>query len=134
MYEQIRTDLIGHGVPAEKIAFIQAAVEAADQLVIVSTVREDTAQSAAWVADALNTTGYATKVSNAVTVLAAPSPRPDQALAQRLHTHFTGLTRAVVDVPFDPSLVAGGPINIDALTPASRQAWLKVAALIADGL
>ena len=112
----------------------QAAVETADQLVIVSTIREDTAQSAAWVADALNAAGQGAKVRNAVTVLAAPSPRPDQALAQRLRTHFTGLTRAVVQVPFDPSLVAGGPINIEALTPASRAAWLQVTALVADGL
>lgn len=112
----------------------QAAVEAADQLVIVSTVREDTGQSAAWVADALNAAGQGAKVRNAVTVLAAPSARSDQALARRLHAHFTGLTRAVVDVPFDPSLVAGGPINVDALTRASRQAWLRVTALVADGL
>ena len=112
----------------------QAAVETADQLVIVSTIREDTAQSAAWVADALNAAGQGAQVRNAVTVLAAPSPRPDQALAQRLRTHFTGLTRAVVQVPFDPSLVAGGPINIEALTPASRAAWLQVTALVADGL
>lgn len=112
----------------------QAAVEAADQLVIVSTVREDTAQSAAWVADALNAAGQGAKVRNAVTVLAAPSPKPDQLLAKRLRDHFTGLTRAVADVPFDPSLVAGGPINVDALTPGSRQAWLRVTALVADGL
>ena len=112
----------------------QAAVDAADQLVIVSTIREDTGQSAAWVADALNATEHRAKVRNAVTVLAAPSARPDQALAQRLRAHFSGLTRAVVDVPFDPSLVAGGPINIDALSAASREAWLHVTALVADGL
>lgn len=35
----------------------QAAVAAADQLVIVSTIREDTAQSAAWLIDALHATG-----------------------------------------------------------------------------
>ena len=112
----------------------QAAVDAADQLVIISTVREDTAQSAAWVADALDAAGMGAKVRNAVTVLAAPGPQADRALAQRLRKHFGELTRAVVNVPFDPSLVAGGPINVEALTPASRAAWLKVTALVANGL
>ena len=116
-----------------------AAVAAADQIVIVSTIREDTAQSAAWVADALNEKGshekgYAEKVSSAVTILAAPSVRPDPALTGRLESHFGRLTRAVVQVPFDPSLVSGGPIAIEALSPASRDAWLQATALVADGL
>ena len=111
-----------------------AAVAAADQVVIVSTIREDTAQSAAWVADALNEKGYRDKVAQAVTILAAPSLRPDAALTARLRDHFGRLTRAVAQVPFDPSLVAGGPITIESLSPASRQAWLHATALVADGL
>ncbi|GIF40078.1 MinD/ParA family ATP-binding protein [Actinoplanes xinjiangensis] len=112
----------------------QAAVDAADQLVIVSTIREDTSQSAAWLADALRATGRETLVENAVTVLAAPTRTPDAALRDRLHRHFGKLTRAVLDVPHDPALVAGGPVAYDALTPASRAAWLQVTAAVADGL
>ncbi|MGL5828019.1 MAG: MinD/ParA family ATP-binding protein, partial [Angustibacter sp.] len=112
----------------------QAAVEAADQLVIVSTVREDTAQSAAWLADGMRAIGQLPAVQNAVTVLTAPSKTPDAALSRRLHEHFGQLTRAVLDVPHDPALVDGGPINYDALTTASREAWLRVSAAIADGL
>ncbi|SDP02574.1 MinD-like ATPase involved in chromosome partitioning or flagellar assembly [Nakamurella panacisegetis] len=111
-----------------------AAVEAADQVVIVSTIREDTGQSAAWVADALGEKGFAEKVASAVTILAAPGPDPDRELSGRLRDHFGRLTRAVTLVPFDPSLVAGGPINIDLLSPASRDAWLQATALVADGL
>lgn len=111
-----------------------AALAAADQVVIVSTIREDTGQSAAWVADALKEKGYAEKVSAAVTILAAPSARPDPALATRLGDHFGRLTRCVVKVPFDPSLVSGGPIDIEALSSSSRDAWLEATALVADGL
>ncbi|MDQ2740427.1 MAG: chromosome partitioning protein [Actinomycetota bacterium] len=111
-----------------------AALAAADQIVIVSTIREDTAQSAAWVADALNEKGFKDKVANAVTVLAAPSVRPDPDLTARLTDHFGRLTRAVVQVPFDPALVSGGPIDMNALSAASKNAWLQATALVADGL
>ena len=112
----------------------QAAIEAADQVVIVSTVREDTAQSAAWAIDALRATGHGDAVRNAVTVLSAPAPRRDDRLATRLHEHFGQLTRTVVDVPYDPSLVGGSPLEIDRLAGPTREAWLKVTAAVADGL
>jgi MinD-like ATPase involved in chromosome partitioning or flagellar assembly len=112
----------------------QAAVNAADQLVIVSTIREDTAASAAWLADGLAAAGKEDVVHNAVTVLSSPGRRPDPALHDRLHAHFGSLTRVVLDVPHDPALVSGGPITYDALSPSSRTAWLRVTAAIADGL
>jgi MinD-like ATPase involved in chromosome partitioning or flagellar assembly len=112
----------------------QAAIDAADQLVIVSTIREDTAASAAWLADALSAAGRQDAVQNAVTVLSAPARTADPQLHQRLHDHFGKLTRTVLDVPHDPALISGGPITYDALSPSSRTAWLQVTAAIADGL
>ena len=112
----------------------EAALDAADQVVIVSTIREDTAASAAWLVDGLHEKGHAEKVRNAVTVLAAPSKVADPQLNRRLHSHFASLTRAVLDVPHDPALVDGGTLNFDALTPATREAWLQVTATVADGL
>jgi putative peptide zinc metalloprotease protein len=119
----------------------QAAVAAADQLVIISTVKEDTAQSAAWLLDGLRASaGTRRAVKQAVTVLAATSTASGSAgainapLSARLHEHFSTLTRAVVDVPHDPALHGGGPIDYDTLSPASRAAWLRVTAAIADGL
>ncbi|BAL86504.1 putative CobQ/CobB/MinD/ParA nucleotide binding protein [Actinoplanes missouriensis 431] len=112
----------------------EAAVDAADQLVIVSTVREDTSQSAAWMADSLNSSGRGDLVANAVTVLADPAATADKVLRARLHRHFGQLTREVIDVPYDPALIAGGPIAYDALSPASHAAWLQVTAAVADGL
>jgi putative peptide zinc metalloprotease protein len=112
----------------------QAAVNAADQLVIISTVREDTAQSAAWLIDALRVSGNEAAVQKAVTVLSAPSRDPEVELRNRLHGHFGQLTRTVMDVPHDPALVAGGPLSYAALTAASREAWLQVTAAVAEGL
>ncbi|WP_349425742.1 chromosome partitioning protein [Microbacterium sp. LWS13-1.2] len=111
-----------------------ASVAAADQLVIVSTVREDTAASAAWLLDGLREKGFGDKIDDAVTVLTAPSSRPDRRLEDRLTRHFEQVTSAVVNAPFDPSLVDGGPIDFDALAPETRDAWLTVAATVADRL
>ncbi|KRB37891.1 MinD/ParA family protein [Microbacterium sp. Root180] len=111
-----------------------ASVAAADQLVIVSTVREDTAASAAWLLDGLREKGFGDKVDHAVTVLTAPSSRPDKRLEARLTRHFQQVTSGVVIAPFDASLVDGGPIDFDALSPETRDAWLTAAATIADRL
>jgi MinD-like ATPase involved in chromosome partitioning or flagellar assembly len=112
----------------------QAAVDAADQVVIVSSIREDTAGGAAWTLDSLIEAGHDEKVKDAVTVLSAPSTSVDDALAARLTDHFSRRTRAVLRVPFDPALVDGGPIDVERLSPRTREAWLQVAATIADHL
>lgn len=112
----------------------EAAVAAADQLVIVSTVREDTAASAAWLVDGLTEKGHEAKVRQAVTVLASPAKVADPQLHDRLHSHFNSLTRVVLDVPHDPALVDGGTLNFDALSAETREAWLQVTATVADGL
>ena len=112
----------------------EAAIEAADQLVIVSTIREDTAASAAWLVDGLRAKGHGDKVEHAVTILSAPASSNDPALSARLHDHFAQLTRAVVDVPHEQSLVAGGPIDFSALSKQSRDAWTLATAKVAEGL
>ena len=112
----------------------EADVETADQLVVVSTIREDTAYGAASLLDGLRQKGHADKVEQAVTILASPAKRVDGKLSRRLHDHFKQLTRTVLDVPYDPALVAGGPLNIDALDPRTREAWLRATAAIAEGL
>lgn len=112
----------------------EAAVAAADELVIVSTVREDTVASAVWLVDGLRERGYQAKVSNAVTLLAAPSGQTDVQLLNRTRAHFSDLTREVLDVPYDRSLVSGGPLNYQALLPGTREAWLHASAAVMRGL
>ena len=110
------------------------AVEAADQLVIVTTVREDTAASAAWLVDGLREKGLEKKIDNAVTVLSATTDSPDPQLARRLRGHFGSLTRAVLEVPHDPALVDGGSISYELLSRPTREAWLHVASTVSEGL
>ena len=112
----------------------QAAVAAADQIVVVSTIREDTAQSAAWALDALRSSGHEDAVRRAVTILSEPDRKADKDLRRRLRTHFGALTRAIVEVPHDNALVAGGPIDYDSLDADTRDAWLRASAVVADGL
>lgn len=114
-----------------------AAVDLADQIVIVSSIREDTAGGASWTLDHLTEIGHGDKVRNAVTILSAPKAAadPDQrAMQARFRQHFAARTRMVLDVPFDPALVDGDSIVYDALSPATREAWLIAAAAIAEGL
>lgn len=112
----------------------EAAVEAADQLVVVTTVNEETAASAAWLLDGLRQKGHQDKVSQAVTILSSPGDTVQPELSQRLHSHFAALTRVVLEVPYDPGFQSGGPLNVDVLSPQTREAWLQVTAAVADGL
>src|SRR3954454_6614779 len=110
-----------------------AAVLRADQLVIVSNIREDTALSAGWLAQALQRAGREELLSTAVTVLSAPVATQHD-LHKQFRDHFAKLTRAVFTVPFDPALDDGRPIDYNALSDATHEAWLEVAAAVADGL
>ncbi|WP_432524021.1 chromosome partitioning protein [Kineococcus sp. SYSU DK006] len=118
----------------------QAALNVADQLVIASTAREDTAQSAAWLIDGLRAAGKEEIVANAVTVLTAnpqkgrAQRKADEELNQRLYRHFRSATREVVTVPHDSALVGGGPINMELLQDGTREAWLRAAAAVVSGL
>ncbi|TNB75780.1 hypothetical protein FHJ30_03890 [Arthrobacter sp. BB-1] len=112
----------------------EAAVAAADGLVIVSTLREDTVASAVWLVDGLRERGFDAKVRNAVTLLAGPSRETDLQLHAKAHNHFAGLTREVLDVPYDRSLVSGARLNYQALLPETREAWLHASAAVMRGL
>lgn len=112
-----------------------AAVESADQLVIVSTVREDTFNAAAWMVDELRMTGHAAQVENAVTILSHSSrAKIDDVLHKRLLHHFGAHTRAVLEVPFEEHFVDGGSLEWPKLSKATREAWVEAAATVADGL
>ena len=112
-----------------------AAVEGADQLVIVSTVREDTFNAAAWMIDELRMTGHKKQVENAVTILSHSSRgKIDRVLRKRLLHHFGAHTRAVLEVPFEPHFVDGGSLEWAKLSKETREAWMNATATVADGL
>ena len=84
-----------------------AAADAADLLVVTSTVREDTGYSGLWMLDALQDAGYQNLKYKTVTVLSDPSPTVDAKLAADLVDVYQQRTRGVYRVPYDPALVAG---------------------------
>ncbi|MGY5765748.1 MinD/ParA family ATP-binding protein [Brachybacterium sp. DNPG3] len=112
-----------------------AAVRNADQLVIISTVREDTFNAAAWMIDELRATGLAEQVDHAVTVLSHSSKgKFDPVLRKRLLAHFGAHTRAVCEVPFEQQFVDGSHLDWARVSPQTKKAWLAATATIIDGL
>jgi MinD-like ATPase involved in chromosome partitioning or flagellar assembly len=107
----------------------QTVMQTADQLVITTVPREDSAFTADWMLDLLEEAGMNELVANAVTLLSLPTPRPSPMLDD-LARHFATRTRGVAVVPYDPSLEAGASIEYGVLQPATRQAWLEAAAIM----
>jgi MinD-like ATPase involved in chromosome partitioning or flagellar assembly len=105
-----------------------AAAEAADLLVVTSTVREDTGYSGLWMLDALQDAGYADLKHKTVTVLSDPSSHVDHQLAHDLTQVYEQRTKAVFRVPYDPVLVPGSVVPYAQLSTETRAAWLRACA------
>lgn len=111
-----------------------AAAEAADLLVVTSTVREDTGYSGLWMLDALQDAGMTDLKHKCLTVLSDPSPQVDAKLAADLVAVYEQRTRGVYRVPYDPVLVAGGVVPYNQLSEGTRMSWLKACAGMAEAL
>jgi MinD-like ATPase involved in chromosome partitioning or flagellar assembly len=109
----------------------QTVLQAADQLVVTTVPREDAAFTADWMLDLLDEAGMDEMVASAVTLLSCPTPNHTP-LIEDLAAHFAARTRAVVVVPYDPALESGSQIEYSDLQPATRQAWLRAAAVMMD--
>ncbi|WP_246060977.1 MinD/ParA family ATP-binding protein [Nocardioides dongxiaopingii] len=111
-----------------------AAADAADLLVVTSTVREDTGYSGLWMLDALQDAGIQNLKHKCVTVLSDPSAQVDNKLAADLTSVYEQRTRAVHRVPYDPALVAGSVVPYSQLSQATRRSWLSACAGMAEAL
>jgi len=112
----------------------QAAVNAADLVVVVSTYQRDVGFSGSWVLDHLAQTGREELARNAITILTAADPTVDKAVRAQLLEHFRARTRAVTEIPYDVELAHGGPIRWTHLAPATRNAWIAAGAIVVDAL
>ncbi len=112
----------------------QAAVNAADLVVVVSTYQRDAGYSGSWVLDHLAQTGREKLARNAITVLTAADPTTDKTVRAQLIEHFSARTRAVAEIPYDQQLAHGGPIRWIDLSPRTRNAWILAGATIVDAL
>jgi MinD-like ATPase involved in chromosome partitioning or flagellar assembly len=111
-----------------------AAADAADLLVVTSTVREDTGYSGLWMLDALQDAGYQNLKYKTVTVLSDPSTTVDRKLAADLVDIYQQRTRGVYRVPYDPALVAGSVLPYGDLSHGTEMSWLRACAGMASAL
>jgi len=103
----------------------------ADQLVIVSAASLDGSRAASLTLDWLEQHNYKDLARNSVVVINAVRPRTLVDIDQ-LEQHFVRRCRAVVQVPFDRHLETGAEIVFADLTAGTRQAYLELAAAVAD--
>lgn len=134
-YEALLTDS-GTGVVHSAM---QGSLRHADSLVIVGAPTQDGASRASrtlqWLATHQDQQGrfpYRQLAQDAVVVLSCDrsSPYVDESV---IREHFRARCRAVVELPPDPHLATGAVVDLDALTPAARDAALNLAATVAEG-
>jgi MinD-like ATPase involved in chromosome partitioning or flagellar assembly len=111
----------------------QTVLRACHQLVVTTVPREDAAFSADWMLDQLHDLGLGALADNAVTLISCATPGQPP-LLEDLRRHFATRTRAVVTVPFDPSLETGSSIEPMALQSVTKRAWVAAAAEIMRGI
>jgi MinD-like ATPase involved in chromosome partitioning or flagellar assembly len=106
----------------------------ADQIVLVSSPSVDGARSASATLDWLDAHDYSDLVRNAVVVLSTVRPRSKSTVdLDRLEQHFAARCRDVVRVPYDPHLEEGAEVELEQLSPATTEAYLRLAATVGDG-
>jgi MinD-like ATPase involved in chromosome partitioning or flagellar assembly len=105
----------------------------ADQIVVVSSASLDGARSASATLDWLEAHGYESLASDSVTVISSVRPRADAVDLDEIEDHFAARSRAVVRIPYDPHLSAGGRIDLQQLKAPTYEAYLHLAAEVAEG-
>jgi MinD-like ATPase involved in chromosome partitioning or flagellar assembly len=103
----------------------------ANTLVIVGSLTVDGASRASKTLDWLVAHGHGDMVARSVVVLSRD--RTSREIdAGRLRAHFTSRVRGVVEVPHDAHLATGARIDLASTTQETSDAFLEIAALVAD--
>ncbi len=110
----------------------RAAVDMADQLVIVASASLDAAEVSFRTVEWLERRGYEGKVRTAVAVVNTLEDDRRVRL-DVIESAFRGHCRAVVRVPRDSHLRLGTRIELDALQRRTREAYVHLAAVLAEG-
>lgn len=104
----------------------------ADQIVLITAPSLDAARTASSTLDWLQENGYEQLVAGAVAVINSVRARTQIEL-DHVAEHFAARCRSVIRVPWDPHLEAGAESTLEQLRPATRRAYLQLAASVADG-
>jgi MinD-like ATPase involved in chromosome partitioning or flagellar assembly len=109
-------------------------LELADHIVLVSSPSVDGARSASATLDWLEAHRYSDLVRSAVVVLSTIRPRSKSTVdLDRLESHFASRCRDVVRIPYDAHLEEGSEVELDLLSTPTSDAYLALAATVADG-
>jgi MinD-like ATPase involved in chromosome partitioning or flagellar assembly len=111
---------------------MEGTLALADSLVVVGAPTVDGASRASKTLDWLVAHGYEAQVAQAVVVLSCDR-KSAEVDPKRVRGHFESRCRGVVEIPHDPHLASGSRIELERLRPATHDAFLALAALIADG-
>jgi MinD-like ATPase involved in chromosome partitioning or flagellar assembly len=71
-------------------------------------------------------------VARAVVAVSHTRPRAQNVDMKVLDAHFSARCRALVHIPYDPHLVAGSVIRWTEMSPATRSAFLRLAASVSE--
>ncbi len=111
---------------------MRGVLGAADALVLVSSPALDGAQSADATLTWLDAQGYHHLVERTVVVISVSRPGASMVNLGQLVEHFQARVRAVQLIPFDPHLAEGSEVDLDRMSAATREAFVELAALVAD--
>jgi len=111
---------------------MRGVLDTADALVLVSSPALDGALSADATLHWLDAQGYRHLVARTVVVISSARPGSSGININQLVTHFEHQVRAVTVIPFDPHLAEGSEVDLDRLSPGTREAFIELAALVAE--
>jgi len=111
---------------------MRGVLDAADSLVLVSSPALDAAQSLDATVNWLEAQGYSHLVDRTVVVISLARPGASTVNLDQLVAHFTARVRAVQVIPFDMHLAEGSEIDLDRLSAGTREAFVELAAVVAD--
>lgn len=104
----------------------------ADAVILVCSPALDGAQAADATVSWLQAQGYGHLVDRAVVVISASRPGTAAVSVPQLVEHFEARLRAVRVIPFDAHLAQGAEIDLDRVSAPVREAFLDLAAVVAD--
>nr|WP_286142044.1 MinD/ParA family protein [Mycobacterium sp. D16Q16] len=128
-YNIILTDC-GTGLVHSAMAGVLAE---ADSLVLVVSPAIDAARSGLATLDWLSKNGYAHLVPGSVVAVSAARPGAVSVDIDLLARQFLTRARAVHVIPYDDHLAQGSEVTLDLVGWKGRQAFLELAASVADG-
>jgi MinD-like ATPase involved in chromosome partitioning or flagellar assembly len=105
----------------------------ATSLVVVSSASLDGARSASATLDWLEAHGMEQLAKDAVVVISSVRPGGGIVDVMQLEDHFAARCRAVVTIPYDGHLEAGGVLDLDELDAETLDAYKELAAAVGEG-